>query len=90
VAYRIDSPVLVISALAAFFATFFATLLLIQKREPEPEPQSLADPPPVDAGPSGQPSPPAAESQTDARRQLQRQLEELGVRCAEGADCLSD
>ena len=92
-AYRIDSPVLVVSALAAFFATFFAALLLLQRPAAETEPLLLADSPrdlSVGAGPPGLPSDPVPESQIDAQRRLQKQLEELGLRCAEGVNCFLD
>ncbi len=92
-AYRIDSPVFVVSTLAAFFATFFAALLLLQRPAAEPEPQLLADPtgnPSVDAGPPELQSDPVPESKIDAQHQLQKQLEELGLRCAEGVNCFLD
>jgi hypothetical protein len=80
---QIDSAVLVVSVVATFFATFFAALLLFRAATPEPanpigagDPMNVA-PAPVSAGP---PDPPA-ESMVKSR------LEQLGVKCAEGANC---
>lgn len=90
-ACRIDSPVLVVSTLAAFFATFFAVLLLLRESPDERELQPLADPQgdaSVDAGPPEPQSDPTLE--TSEKQRLQQQLEALGVRCADDANCYSD
>ncbi len=79
-ARKIDSAVLIVSVLATFFATFFATLLWFRAEPAEPvaavDSTNVA-PAAVGAGP---PDPPV-ESTVRAR------LEQLGVKCAEGADC---
>ena len=78
-ARQIDSTVLIVSVLASFFATFFVALLIFRAATPEPaDPIAASEPPaPVSAGP---PNPPA-ESMVRSR------LEQLGVKCAEDADC---
>ena len=82
-ARKIDSAVLIVSVLATFFATFFAALLWLRTATPEPavpvaavDPTNVA-PAPVGAGP---PDPPAEST-------MKSRLEQLGVKCAEGADC---
>ena len=105
---KIDTPVLVVSMLTAFFATLFATLLLLRPEssgptEPLPvgprktQSASRVDTPPVNAPqanapPVSAPPPqaiPSAEQQSEPRSNptLQTQLEQLGIRCAEGANC---
>jgi hypothetical protein len=92
---RLDGAVLVVASLAAFFATFFGVLLML-RGEPAATPTfATADPPHVSAAPPVIPdvsravseamSPPVA-SRASARHALAA-LEQLGVTCAEGADC---
>jgi len=97
-AQKIDTPVLIVTALTAFFATLFATLLLLRPEPGAPTPALPADAPSeptpivgdtprVDAPPPG-PIPSAKPRR--ARRpssELRARLEELGIQCAEGVDC---
>jgi hypothetical protein len=78
-ARQIDSTVLIVSVLASFFATFFVALLIFQTATPEPADPIAASEPPASVS-AGPPDPPA-ESRVRSR------LEQLGVKCAEGADC---
>jgi hypothetical protein len=74
-ARQIDSAVLIVSVLATFFATFFAALLIFRATTPEPADPIAASNPPASVS-AGPPNPP-----------VQSRLEQLGVKCAEGADC---
>lgn len=88
-ACRIDRPLLVVATLTAFFATFFAILLFL-RNPARPEPQPAAEPaaaPSVDAGPPELGSDSMPESLTNAPPSVLDQLQELGVRCADGVDC---
>ena len=78
-ARQIDSAVLIVSVLASFFATLFVALLIFRAATPEPADPIAAISPPesVSAGPPD----PLPESMVQSR------LEQLGVKCAEGADC---
>ena len=80
---QIDRTVLVVSVLATFFATFFAALLLFRVATPElADPIGAGDPANVAPAPvSAAPPDPPAESMVRIR------LEQLGVKCAEGANC---
>ena len=125
-AKKIDTPALVVLALTAFFATLFATLVLLRPEASDPtEPlpadsratQSAprANPPPVSAQPVNAPpvnapsvsappvsaAPPSAPPSKPIGRAepkpepepdptLQTQLEQLGIKCAEGANCYPD
>jgi hypothetical protein len=105
-AQKIDTLALVVLALTLFFATLFATLLLLRPEasDPaEPLPAGLrstqsaprVNPPPVNAPP---PSAPPSESIVRAEPKpepkpdptLQTRLEQLGIKCAEGANCYPD
>jgi hypothetical protein len=80
---QIDRAVLVVSVLATFFATFFAALLLFRVVTPE-----LADP--VGAGDQTNVAPApvsASPPDTPPESMVRSRLEQLGVKCAEGADC---
>jgi hypothetical protein len=113
---KIDTPALVVLALTLFFATLFATLLVLRPEasdstEPLPvgsratqsasrvnAPSVNAPPPsapPVSATPPNAPPPepigraePKPEPEPDPT--LQTQLEQLGIKCAEGANCYPD
>ena len=127
-AQKIDIPALVVLALTAFFATLFATLVLLRPEASDPTEPLPADsratqsalrvnPPPVGAPPpnaspvSAQPvgAPPPSAQQVNAppagappsepmgraepkpepepAPPLQTRLEQLGIKCAEGANC---
>jgi len=82
---------MVVAALTAFFATVFATLLLLRPESDDPKSPmraaSLRTAPPVGAPP---PEPatrnePAPEPKLNPT--LRAELEQLGIKCAEGADC---
>jgi len=96
---RFDGAVLVVSSLAAFFATFFVVLLMLRD-EPGPtspnpasgSPAVVETTPPVSAAPPAVVAPPAPSTRAfptedSVRREALELLEELGVACAEGADC---
>jgi hypothetical protein len=118
---KIDTPALVVLALTLFFATLFATLLVLRPEAGDPTeplpvgsratqsasrvnaPSVNAPPPsappvsaaPVDAPPVSAPPPepigraePKPEPEPDPT--LQTQLEQLGIKCAEGANCYPD
>jgi len=123
---KIDLPVLIVSALTVFFATLFATLLLLRPGSSDPRAPMPAGsdpvhaPPPVsappielpqiDTSPVDLPQPDAlpidlpqvnaappervlnAEPETHPilSPELRIQLEQLGVKCAEDANCYSD
>ena len=89
-AHQVDSAVLIVSALGAFFATFFAVLLLLQPEQPVPARSELAktsaEPlPPVAAAPPVEeiPTAPVVRSPDPALELLGH----LGVRCADTANC---
>ncbi len=98
---KIDTPALVVLALTLFFATLFATLLVLRPEASDPTESMLAgsqstqsaprvDTPPVNAPPpepSGR-AEPKPEPEPDPT--LQTQLEQLGIKCAEGANCYPD
>jgi hypothetical protein len=95
---KIDTPVLVVSMLTAFFATIFATLLLLRPESSDPTEsmpagsQSTQSAPRVDTPPVNAPPPepiPKAEPkpEREPKPTLQTQLEQLGIKCAEGANC---
>jgi hypothetical protein len=123
----IDLPFLIVSTLTAFFATLFATLLVLRgdERVAAESETALAAPldatagaarvaAPVDAAPptidlgTSRSVPPTREPVTSgsvaparepgalgetadaAEPALRERLEQLGVRCAEGADCDPD
>jgi hypothetical protein len=101
----IDVPVLIVSTLTAFFATLFATLLLLRADDraiAEPVTQASAATrtlPPVDAPPPDsilridRRSEPRDEPSVDPESlpaidpMLRARLEQLGVKCANEADC---
>jgi hypothetical protein len=105
-ARKFDTPVLVVSALTAFFATLFATLLLLRPEASDPTEPMPADSrsaqsasrvktPPVSAQPPGAPpsepivsAEPKLEPKPDPT--IQTRLEQLGIKCAHGADCNPD
>jgi hypothetical protein len=125
-AKKIDTPALVVLALTAFFATLFATLVLLRPEASDPTEPLPADsratqsaprlnPPPVGAPPpSAQQvnAPPVGASPVTAppvgappaepmgraepkpepepAPPLQTRLEQLGIKCAEGANCYPD
>jgi hypothetical protein len=125
-AQKIDTPVLVLSALTLFFATLFATLVLLRPEAsdpPEPTPAGSRstlsaprvnappvnapppDAPPIDPQPPGAPPVSAQPARAPApgtiwrekpkpepeqEPTLQTRLEQLGVKCAEGANCYPD
>ncbi len=102
---KIDTPVLIVSALTAFFATLFATLLVLR-----PEPSGPAQAMPADApsepipvrasaprvdqprvdAPPPESAPKAAHPAPKRDATLRAQLEELGIECAEGIECYPD
>jgi hypothetical protein len=124
--WKIDTPVLVVSALTTFFATLFATLLALRPEPGDPtEPMRAGSrfthsaprvntPPvsaqPIDAPPVSAPlisapaisAPPPSVPQSEPipraepkpepepNPTLQTQLKELGIKCAEGANCYAD
>ena len=97
-ARKIDTPVLVVSMLTAFFATLFATLLLLRPESSDPTESIPADPrftqstprvntppvnaPPPDPIPKAEPKPEREPNPT-----LQTQLKQLGIKCAKDANC---
>ncbi|HXV36282.1 MAG TPA: hypothetical protein VEC18_03995 [Myxococcota bacterium] len=108
----IDLPFLIVSTLTAFFATLFATLLVLRGDDRGAAESATAPAAPLDATAGGAPitapvdaAPPAIDPGTSwsvapAREAdtlgepadavepaLRERLEQLGVRCAEGADC---
>jgi len=103
---KIDTPVLVVSALTAFFAILFATLLVLRSEAGDPtEPMRAGsrfthsaprvNTPPVSAPPISAPpsefvgrAEPKPEPKPDPT--LQTRLKELGIKCAEGANCDPD
>lgn len=102
VARSVDRSVLVVSALAAFFATLFAALLLLQSpSEPASEPLDAPDTPRATQPlpDVGAPPPPAAAAveptapeETAARphyEAIRQRLEQLGVECR-SAHCFPD
>ena len=115
-ARKFDTPVLVVSALTAFFATLFATLLLLRTEASDPtepmpadsrstQPAPRVNPPPVSAQPvdappvnAQPPGAPPSEPIVSAEPKLepkpdptiQTRLEQLGIKCAHGADCKPD
>lgn len=90
--------------LTVFFATVFATLLLLRPEPSDPKEPRPANPhsvqtaprvntPPVDAPPVSAPAPEPIsndELKPEPKPTLQTRLEELGVQCAEGANCYPD
>jgi hypothetical protein len=98
---RLDLPGLVVSALTVFFATAFVTLLLMRagsgdSREsmrgsldsaqpPRPAELPRVDAPPLELDSSFEPNPDPVVSPA-----LRAQLEQLGIKCAEGANCYYD
>jgi hypothetical protein len=98
---KIDLPVLVISALTVFFASLFATQLLMRPESADPRESmrgisgSVQTPPPVELPPVDAP-PPELNSRFEPKPEpivnptLRTQLEQLGVKCAEGANCYPD
>jgi hypothetical protein len=132
-AQKIDTPALVVLALTAFFATLFATLVLLRPEASDPTEPLPADsratqsaprlnPPPVGAPPpsaqqvnappvgaspvsaqqvnappirvppvSAPPSEPIGRAEPKPEPEpappLQARLEQLGIECAEGANC---
>jgi len=98
---KIDLPALIVSALTVCFATLFIALLLTRPESREPEepawevsgalqapapvgvPQVAAPPPGLDAN-----SEPKSDSTISP--ELRAELEQLGVKCAEGANCYPD
>jgi hypothetical protein len=113
---KIDTPALVVLALTGFFASLFATLLVLRPEASGPTEPTPADsrstqsaprvnPPPVsaqrvNAPPVGAPPPSAPPSEPIGRAEpkpepepnptLQTRLEQLGIKCAEGANCYRD
>jgi hypothetical protein len=108
---KIDTPALVVLALTLFFATLFATLLVLRPEASDPtEPlpvgsrvtqsASRVNPPSVSAAPPSAPPVSAAPLEPIPRAEpkpepkpdptLQTQLEQLGIKCAEGANCYPD
>jgi hypothetical protein len=108
---KIDTPALVVLALTLFFATLFATLLVLRPEasdSTEPLPVGLratqsasrvnapsVNAPPVSAAPPSEPpskpigrTEPKPEPEPDPT--LQTRLEQLGIKCAEGANCYPD
>jgi len=92
-ALKIDTPVLVVSLLTAFFATLFATLLFLRPESGVPavpvsvDSQSARMAPPVSARPPDIPSREETNGESKLEPTLRARLEELGVICAEGANC---
>jgi hypothetical protein len=105
-ARKFDTPVLVVSALTAFFATLFATLLLLRPEVSDPTEPMPADSrsaqsasrvktPPVNAQPPGAPpSEPIVSAEPKLEPtpdpMIQIRLKQLGIKCAKGADCYPD
>jgi hypothetical protein len=115
-ALKIDSRALVVLALTLFFASLFATLVLLRPEASDPteplpadlrsaqsvprvNPPSVKAPPvstpPVNAPPLSAPPPapiasaePKPEPKPDPT--LQTRLEQLGIKCAKGANCYPD
>jgi hypothetical protein len=92
---KIDTPVLIVSMLTLFFASLFATLLLLRPETSDPIELAPISAPPVDAPPVSAPPPepvwqgePKPAPTIDPA--LRAQLEQLGVKCAEGANCFPD
>ena len=94
----IDLPALVVSALTIFSATLFTALLLTRPEPTEPgeplwgNPRSVEAPPPAGVPRVAAPPPeldPKFEPKSDpiVSPTLRAELEQLGVSCAEGADC---
>jgi hypothetical protein len=99
--HKIDLPVLVVSALTVFFATVFVTLLLMRPESSDSRESmrgslgSVQAPPPVELPPVDPPPPEldlSFEPKSDpiVSPALREQLEQLGINCAEGANCYSD
>jgi hypothetical protein len=113
---KIDTPALVVLALTLFFATLFATLLVLRpeasdhtestsasSRATQSASRVNASPvsaPPVSAAPvsatppSELPSKPIGRTEPKPEPEpdstLQTQLEQLGIKCAKGANCYPD
>jgi hypothetical protein len=99
--HKVDLPVLVVSALTVFFATVFVTLLLMRPESSDSRESmrgslgSVEAPPPVELPPVDAP-PPELDLRFEPKPDpivsptLRAQLEQLGVKCAEGANCYSD
>ncbi len=108
---KIDTPALVVLALTLFFASLFATLLVLRPEasdstEPLPvgsratQSASRVNAPSVNAPPPSAPPVSAPPSEPIERAEqkpepepdstLQTQLEQLGIKCAEGANCYPD
>ena len=113
---KIDTPALVVLALTLFFATLFATLLVLRPEASDhtestsassraTQSASRVNAPPVNAPPPSAPpvstapvsapplepiprAEPKPEPEPDPT--LQIQLEQLGIKCAEGANCYPD
>jgi len=87
--------------LTVFFATLFATLLLMRPESDDPRASTrgisspVQAPPPVELPPVDAP-PPGLDSKSEPKPDpivsptLRAQLEQLGVKCAEGAKCYAD
>jgi len=99
--HPIDLPVVVVSALTVFFATVFVTLLLIRPESADTRESmrgslgSVQAPPPIELPPVDAPPPEldlSFEPKPDpiVSPALRAQLEQLGIQCAEGANCYSD
>jgi len=98
-AWKVDTPVLVVSVLTAFFATLFATLLLLRPEASDPTASMIpagsqsaqsaprVNTPPVNAPPPDPISKAEPKPEQEPNPRLQIQLEQLGIKCAEGANC---
>lgn len=84
----VDRTVLIVSALAAFFATLFGVLLAL-----EPDSAPIDTPAPIVVELPDVAAPPPTEAHAiapvETRRRVEQTLDELGVECPAG-DCFSD
>jgi len=90
---KIDVPVLVVATLTAFFGILFTTLLLLRsgasRLGASPSTAAVSAAPPVSAPPPREPVV-SDEPESILSPTLRNQLEQLGIKCAEGAHCDSD
>jgi hypothetical protein len=90
---KIDVPVLVVATLTAFFGILFTTLLLLHSGASHlgapPSTAVVSAAPPVSA-PTPRKPVLRDEPEPILNPTLRSQLEQLGIKCAEGAHCDSD